>query len=274
MESLVFQDWAILIFSLMALGSLSGFLAGLLGIGGGTVLVPGLFYLFSFLGFEQSVLMHMAVGTSLAIIVPTGLSSARSHMARGAVDFKILKNIGSGIFIGAILGSILADSMSTSGLKLVFASASVVLAGIMVSNPGKFFMFERGLVQPFAGLAGLFAGVIASLMGIGAALLTVPYMSICSVKIHRAIGTSSALGLTVSIPAALTFIVMGWSVDIRPPLSLGYVNLPAWFLIMVMAALFAPLGAKVAHSVSVGKMRKGFAVFMVLVAAKLVMDLV
>lgn len=274
MESLLFHDWAILILSLMALGSLSGFLAGLLGIGGGTVLVPGLFYLFSYLGFEQGVLMHMAVGTSLAIIVPTGLSSARAHMKRSAVDFRVFKNIGIGIFVGAISGSVIADGLSTEALKLFFAVASVILAAIMVGHPARFLNFERGTDQPFAGFAGVFSGAVASLMGIGAALLTVPYMSICKVDIHRAIGTSAALGLTVSIPATIGFVIMGWGAALRPPLSLGYVNVPAWALIMIMAALIAPLGARAAHSIPVEKMRKGFAVFMVLVAIKLVADII
>lgn len=272
MESFLFADWVVLFLGLMALGSVSGFFAGLLGIGGGTILVPGLYYTFSALGFPSDHLMHMAVGTSLAIIVPTGLSSARSHFKHGAVDFDLVKNIGIGLFIGAAAGSVVADSLSTESLKMFFATMTVLLAVLMFAHPERFFVFERGLTQPYAGVSGAGAGVIASLMGIGAASLTVPYMSLCKVNIHRAIGSSAALGLTVSIPATIGFIVMGWGEALRPPLSLGYVNVPAWAVIMVMSALVAPLGALAAHSVSVKKMRIGFAAFLVFVAIKMVSD--
>lgn len=272
MDMFVLYDWIILSCLLAALGLFSGFLAGLLGIGGGVVLVPGLYFLFSYLGFDSSVLMHVAVGSSLAIIVPTGLSSVNAHMKRGCVDFNLFKNIGSGIFIGAILGALWAGTLSTESLKIFFACTSVVLAALVVFNLEKYLNFERGVYQPFTGFFGFLFGVVASLMGIGAASLSVPYMTICRVDIRRAIGTASALGLTVSIPAAVVFIVSGWGEALRPPMSLGYINIPAWAIITLAAVLSAPLGARVAHSIPVTLVRNYFAVFMVVVAVKMIVS--
>lgn len=272
MESFLFMDWAVLLFGLMALGSVTGFFAGLLGIGGGAILVPGLYYTFFYLGFPQNHLMHIALGTSLAVIVPTAISSARAHYMRKSVDLNLVKNIGVGIFFGAIIGAFLADQMSTEFLKVFFACATLILAVLMVSNPVQFICFKRGLSQPFAAIFGLGSGVVASLMGIGAASLTVPYMSMCRVEIHRAIGTASALGLMISVPATLTYMFTGWEEAFLPPLSIGYVNAPAWFVIMIMSILFAPLGAYVAHKIRVQNMRKVFAVFLILVATKMILD--
>ncbi len=266
------MDWAALIFGLMCLGAFAGFLAGFFGIGGGAVLVPGLFYMFGALGFAPDALMHMAVGTSLAIIVPTGLASARAHHQRGHIDFQLLRRIGAGVLIGAIFGSFGAQYLDGAGLSLVFAVAIVGLALIMLANPARFFAFERATAQPFASLAGLVIGGVSSLIGIGGATLSVPYMSIGRVPIHRAIGTAAALGLVISVPASIGFMITGWGADLRPPLSLGYISVPAWVIIIAISTWFAPLGAAAGHKLPVHVLRRVFAVFMVLVAIKMTFE--
>lgn len=266
MDSLALPEWIVLLAALMALGGVAGFLAGLLGIGGGAILVPGLFYIFTAPGFEDTALMHMAVGTSLAVIVPTGLVSARAHMKRGAVDFDLVRQIGPGIIAGALAGTVLADHLAGETLKIIFAAAIIFLAMLMVYDPSRLFNFERGLHQPFAASAGGVIGLISTLIGIGGATLSVPWMSMNKVAIHRAIGTAAALGLVIAVPAAIGFVVIGWGEAGRPPFSLGYVSAPAWAAIVLVSALAAPLGAATAHNVPVDLMRKGFAMFMVVVA--------
>ena len=262
-------DWVFLIVSLIGLGAVAGFLAGLLGIGGGVVLVPGLYAIFSLLGFHSPYLMHIAVGTSLAIIVPTGFSSARSHWKKGAVDLELVRQIGSGIFIGVILGTLVISGLSGDTLKMIFASAILILALIMLFNPARFELVSQMPKQPVPGLAGVVIGGISTLIGIGGATLSVPFMSLCKVPIHRAIGTAAALGLVISVPATLGSILIGWSEPSRLPLSLGFVNVAAWLCIIPVSVMVAPLGAWAAHKVPVKALKRGFAVFMIVVSIKM-----
>lgn len=262
-------DWAVLILSLIGLGAFAGFLAGLLGIGGGVVLVPGLYAIFTLLGFQSDYLMHVAVGTSLAIIVPTGFSSARSHWKKGAVDMNLVRQIGIGIFIGVVIGMVVIGRLSSENLKMIFASAILILAMIMVFNPARFQIVDRVPGQPWSGLAGVVIGGISSLIGIGGATMSVPFMSLCKVPIHRAIGTASALGLVISIPATIGAVIVGWGQDVGLPLSLGFVSVPAWVCIIPVSVTVAPFGAWAAHKLPVKIMKHGFAVFMVLVSLKM-----
>lgn len=262
----------VLIPALAALGVLAGFLAGLLGIGGGIVLVPGLYYIFTTLGFDPAFMMHMAVGTSLAVIVPTGLSSARAHWRREAVDLSLVLRLGAGVVIGVALGTLAADQLSGVLLKAVFAFAIMGLAGVMVSNPARYTIWDAVPGQPWAGLAGIFIGGLSTLLGIGGATISVPYMSMHKVPIRRAVGTAAALGLVVAVPGMLGFMLIGLDAGGLPPFSLGYINGLAWAVIVPFSVLAAPLGAKVAHALPVEYLRRVFAVFMILVAARMLMD--
>lgn len=258
-----------LLFMLLALGACAGFLAGLLGIGGGAVLVPGLFYIFNFLGFPAEPLMHMAVGTSLAIIVPTGLSSVRAHWRKGAVDVSLVIRIGGGIVAGVCFGTVLASWLSGQSLKLIFAITLSVLAVFMIAGPDRFKGSHVFPSQPWPSFAGFVIGGVSSLIGIGGATMSVPYMSVYGIPIHRAIGTAAALGLLISIPAALGFMWTGWLVEGRPLGSIGYVHLPAWACVIAASVMCAPLGAKVSHKIPVGMLRNIFAAFMIIVALKM-----
>ncbi len=257
---------------LLSLGVVAGFLAGLLGVGGGIVLVPGLFYILSIvqadMGFDPSYIMHICVGTSLAIIVPTGLSSARAHYRRDAVDFDLVRRIGVGIVIGVLFATYVVGGFDGRTLKMIFAGALPIFAALMVMGRAIFQTDgARESASPVRhGLAGVLIGTLSTMIGIGGATLSVPYMSMSGVKMHRAVGTASALGLVIAVPASVGFAVIGWGQANLPPLSIGYVNIMAWACVIPASVLVAPIGAMVAHKIQVKPLRIGFAVFMVLVS--------
>lgn len=255
---------------LLSLGAVSGFLAGLLGVGGGIVLVPGLFFSLSALGFPPDHIMHVAIGTSLAIIIPTGMSSARAHWKRGGVRMDLVRKIGVGIVFGVICGTFIADQISGATLNLVFAVSLFFLAAIMVTDPSRVKLADEVPGQPWPAMMGGLIGLLSTLMGIGGATISVPYMTLCRVPIHQAIGTAATLGLIISIPAALGFALIGVGQDHLPPFSLGYVNLLAFALVVPTAVLAAPWGAAAAHKVPVKALRRVFAGFITLVAARMI----
>jgi len=259
-----------LIISLVCLGAFAGFLAGLLGVGGGIVLVPGLYYIFTYLqpnyGFDAAHIMHICVGTSLAIIVPTGLSSARSHHKKSSVDFDLIRFIGGGIIVGVVCGTWVASFLDAKSMKIIFASTILALAGMMVLGNTRF-KVNAGQATPFKNvIAGYFIGGLSTLIGIGGATLNVPYMSMHNVPMHRAVGSASAMGVIIAVPASIGFILIGLGLDNLPPFSIGYVSALAWLSITPISVMVAPIGAHVAHKISVKKLKVIFAVFMVLVA--------
>lgn len=269
MDVLSAAEWGMLAAFLLALGGVAGFLAGLLGIGGGVVLVPGLYFGLKYMGFESGALMHVAVGTSLAVIIPTGLSSARAHWKRGAVRLDLVRQIGPGILLGVAAGTVIAGYTPEAGMTLLFAFALSALAVVMVVNPARFSPFADMPRRLWMGVSGVVIGVFSSLMGIGGATISVPWLALCRVPMHTAVGTASALGLVIAIPAALGFILIGWSVPGLPPFSLGYINFLAWPLIIPASVLAAPWGARLAHNVSVERLRIFFAVFLVVIALRM-----
>jgi uncharacterized membrane protein YfcA len=267
------QTIVLLIVALAALGCVAGILAGLLGIGGGIVLVPGLLYIFQAMGMDSESLIHVCVGTSLALIIPNGLMSARSHWKKDAVDMSLVKLIGVGVLIGVAIGTVIADNLAGPTLQVVFACAVVVLAILMVADPSRFKLFSSMPKNPWPSVAGVGIGSLSSLIGIGGGTLSVPFMTLCTVPIHRAIGTASALGVVIAVPGTLGFILIGLEEAGRPPLSLGYVNTLAWLLILPTSLLSVKLGVWMAHKAPVKMMKRIFAVFLVIVAAKMWMDI-
>ncbi|QQG36784.1 MAG: sulfite exporter TauE/SafE family protein [Micavibrio aeruginosavorus] len=263
-------EWGLLIAFLLSLGGAAGFLAGLLGIGGGLVLVPGLYFGLKALGFESAALMHVAVGTSLAVIIPTGMSSARAHWKRGVVRLDLVRKLGGGVLLGVAGGTLVASRIDEHGMTLFFALALAALAVLMLLNPARFSPLQDVPRQPWIGLSGVGIGIFSSLMGIGGATISVPWMSMCRVPMHTAVGTASALGLVIAVPAAAGFILIGWGQEGLPPFSLGYINFLAWPLIIPASVLAAPWGARLAHSVSVERLRRFFAAFLVVIAGKMI----
>jgi uncharacterized membrane protein YfcA len=278
MSDFMMMDWALLLSGMFALAATAGFLAGLLGIGGGLVLVPGLYFVFTSLGFDGPDIMHLAIGTSLSTIVATGLSSARSHHKRGNVAFDLVKKIGIGMVIGVGIGTTIAAAVSGLWLQIFFAVTLVLLAGLMRINPEKITMMKQVPHQPWPAVAGTGIGIISTLMGIGGAALNVPYMTLNNVPIHKAIGSASTMGLCVAFPGAIGFIVIGLLAPEHgtgfPPFSFGYVNLVALAVIIPVTVLFAPLGVRVGHSLSIKKMRQVFSIFMIIIAVRMIFEVV
>ena len=222
---------ALLLLLMLGTGVVAGLLAGLLGVGGGIVIVPILFLVFELLDFPEGIAMHVAVATSLATIVPTSIASARAHHAKGNVDAALLRRWAPWVALGAAAGGVLASGLDGEQLKLVFGVVALAVALNMASPK----VLVLGSALPASGAAqGAMAGGIglfSSLMGIGGGTLTVPTLSMFSFPAHRAVGTASAFGLVIAVPAVIGFVWAGWAEPGRPPFSLGYVNLVAACLI-------------------------------------------
>lgn len=250
-------------------GSLAGLMAGLMGVGGGIVIVPGLYFILTYMGYSDDWVMHVAIGTSLATIIPTGLSSSYAHWRRGSVDFSILRQWVPGIVLGVGVGGYLAGLLDGLLLQRVFA---VILVGVSVLMFfGRPDIALRKSLPNFTAMVmiGVCVGALSALMGIGGATLSVPIMILCSVAAHKAIGTASAIGVAIAIPGTLSFMLIGWNVPGLPPLSLGYVSVPAMLAIIPFSVAFAPLGARLAHYLPVGMLRKVFGGFLCLIALRM-----
>lgn len=254
------------------IGVIAGLLAGLLGIGGGLVIVPMLVYVLGTQGVAPEIVMHIALATSMASIIFTSISSFMAHHKRGAVQWLVVRRIVLGILSGSFLGSCIAANMSTSFLKVFFGIFLYVVASQMLLNkkpkasrelPGIFGMFGAGNI----------IGSISSLVGIGGGTLSVPFMAWCNIPLHKAIGTSAAIGLPIAIAGTLGYIANGLGVDNLPPLSIGYVNLPALLGISLVSVLFAPLGVKLAHSLPVPRLKKVFAFLLFIVGTRMLATL-
>lgn len=258
-----------LIAALAASAILAGLLAGLLGVGGGIVLVPVLFWILSVTAFPPDITMHMAVATSLATIVFTSVTSARSHDRRGAVDRGLLRLWGPGIVAGAFAGGVAAKFIDAGGLKAVFGVVSLVVAAnlatprTLVIAPA--LPAARAPNWAMAAVTGLFS----ALMGIGGGTLSVPLLAAFSVDIRRAVGTAAAFGFLIAVPATLGFVISGWGAPGRPPLSVGYVNLAAAAVILPFSTGAAPLGARLGHRVDPLWIRRVFAVFLFITAIRM-----
>ncbi len=259
--------------ALLAAGGVAGVLAGLLGIGGGIVMVPALYQVFALLGIDEAVRMHAAVGTSLAVILPTGLSSARAHWKRGAVDPSVLRAWGPWVVVGVALGTGLATVLGGRALTGLFAVVAFLMA-IRLFTGSEDKALRDGLPPaPWSPAIGLGIGAISALLGIGGGTFSVPAQVMCGRPIRRAVGTAAAIGLIIALPGAVGFAVTGLGLDGRPPLSVGYVNLLGFACLVPASVAAAPLGARLAHALDPDLLRKGFAVFLLTVGGRMVYGL-
>lgn len=262
------------VLGMLATGVVSGIAAGLLGIGGGAVIVPALSNALLLMGYDAEVVQHVAVGTSLAIIIPTGIMSARSHHKRGAVDVAVLKLWAPLIVIGTFVGGLMAGWYPGNVLRVVFAVMAFIIAANII------FSFQTRLMGHLKGsslthrISAFIVGYISSLMGIGGGSLTVPTLVAFGENMHKAVGTSAAIGVAIAISGTAGFLISGWGVDNLPPLSIGYVNLVALALVGVLAALCAPIGAALAHRMEQKTLKYVFAAFLVLVGANMLWKVV
>ncbi len=258
----------IMLFGLyLGLGALAGTLAGLFGIGGGLVIVPVLIFSFGLQGVNPDVAAHLAVGTSLATIVFTSLSSVRSHHRKQGVRWDIFRPMTAGIVLGAILGAWTASLLSGPALELIIGVFVILVALKMLLdvNPG-----AGRAVPGTVGLAGAGAGIgwASAIFGIGGGTLTVPFLSWCNVRMQQAVGTSAACGLPIAIAGALTNIATGWRQPELPELSLGFIYLPALVGIVVTSVFFARFGADLAHRLDAQLLKRIFAVVLILVGIR------
>lgn len=250
------------------LGAAVGFFAGLLGVGGGGIMVPMLTTFFLAQGFPQSQVVHMALGTSMAAIVLTSVSSLRAHHAHGAVRWDIVRLITPGILLGTFGATFIASRVDTLPLAIFFVVFMGYVSIQMLLNikpkPSRELPGAAGMSA-----AGLGIGGISALVAIGGGSLSVPFMTWCNVKMQNAIGTSAAIGLPIALAGTVGYLVNGWGAPDMPSLTFGYVYLPALVLVSLVSTFFAPLGAKLAHRLPVAMLKKVFAGLLVLLCAKM-----
>lgn len=256
----------------LGVGAGAGILAGLLGVGGGVVIVPALVFAFTGLGYPAEHIMHLALGTSLASIMFTSISSFRAHHKRGAVLWNVVKAITPGIIVGTYAGSYVASMLSTSFLKGFFVAFLYWVSIQMLLN------IKPKPKRALPGTPGMFAagstiGVVSSLVGIGGGSLSVPFMTLCNIPMHTAVGTSAAIGFPIAVAGAVGYLVNGLSAQGLPPMSIGYISLPALIGVAGMSVLTAPLGAKLAHALPVDKLKKIFALLLIITATRMLVSL-
>ena len=252
----------ILVLELLLLGCCTGFLAGLLGIGGGMLMVPFLTVIFSNRGVEAGLALKMAVATAMATILFTSISSVRAHHARGAVRWDLVKALAPGIVAGGLLsGAGLFAVIKGNALGLLFAGFVGFSATQMLLDrkpqPGRQMPGALG-----AGAAGAGIGLVAGLVGAGGAFMSVPFMVWCNVAIHNAVATSAALGFPIALSSTAGYVIAGWGMPSPLPGTLGYLSLPALGVLALASVLMAPHGARAAHRLDTKRMKKVFAVLL------------
>ncbi len=256
----------------LALGAFAGVLAGLLGVGGGIIIVPVLTFLFTAQGLPAPYIAHLALGTSLATIIFTSMSSLRAHHGRGAVEWRVVRRISAGIVAGTLAGSWVAAQMSTRSLKIFFVAFLYYVAIQMLLNirpkPSRQLPGPAGML----GVGGII-GAISSLVGIGGGSLSVPFMVWCNMSMHNAIGTSAAIGLPIALAGAIGYMANGFAATSLLPWSVGFVYLPALAGIALASVATAPLGARLAHSLPVSGLKKTFALLLIVMGTKLLSGL-
>ena len=269
METLDINEIINLLLVLSIAASVAGFMAGLLGVGGGIIIVPALYYAFTVLDFDIATRMHLSVGTSLAIIIPTSIISTKTHMEYDAVDFKLIKSFGIFILFGVIGGTFLAVNLKTPAFVLFFS--------IMAFIVGLFFIFfrEQLLKNPkmisdsAKNISGVIIGFISVLLGIGGGSLMVPFMRTFGYDIRRSIGTAAGVGFLIAVFGTITMITGGKIVDnINTPYSLGYVNLLGFLVFVPVTMLMARVGAKAVYKIDKNILSKIFGIFLIIVSIR------
>ncbi|MGA9409999.1 MAG: sulfite exporter TauE/SafE family protein [Roseobacter sp.] len=257
---------------LMVVGAFAGVLAGLLGVGGGIVLVPAFYYVFVTLGYESAQLMQLCVATSLATIIVTSIRSLSSHNKKSAVEWPILRGWGPGIAVGAAVGVLVVAQLETVTLQIIFGGLAFSVGLYMALGKAHWRLGEslptgltRALISPWI-------GGLSVLIGVGGGSFGVPLMTLHGVPIHRAVGTAAGFGLLIAVPSVIGFFLVDIPQAVRPPFTIGSVNLAAFAIIVGMTLLTAPLGARLAHRLDPAVLRRVFAVFLLLVAANMLRE--
>ena len=261
-----------LIAGLIGAGVLAGLVAGMLGAGGGVVTVPAMALVFQILGFSPEIYHHVAVGTSLAIIIAIGTTSALAHHRHGAVMLDIVRLWAPYIITAALAGGLMARLYSGGMLRVIFGIVALFVAINILLPVQQRLMGQLSDSRITHRIVAVIVGYVSALMGIGGGSLSVPSLVAFGHKMHKSVGTGAALGVLIAVPGAIGFIVSGWNVEGLPPFSIGYINLPAFILIGMSASIVAPMGAALAHRLDQRHLKAGFAIFLFAVGVRMIVQ--
>ena len=269
MENLNFAEIINLLTVLSISAAVAGFMAGLLGVGGGIIMVPALYYAFTILDFEIVTRMHLSVGTSLAIIIPTSIISTKTHMEYDAVDFKMVKTFGVLIVLGVLFGTFLAVSLKTPALVLFFAVFSCFVGLFFIFLREKLVESPKTISNTIKNISGLFIGFISVPLGIGGGSLMVPFMRTFGYDIRKSIGTAAAVGFLIAISGTTTMIISGKIIDnVNSPFSIGYINLLGFAVFVPVTMVMARIGARVVYKINKKLLSRIFGCFLLMVSAR------
>jgi uncharacterized membrane protein YfcA len=255
---------------LLAAAGVGGILAGVFGVGGGTVFVPVLDYVLSLMGVDPAIRTHIAVGTSLAVIVPTSISSYISHRRADKVDMDVLSKYIIAVPFGVVLGSLIAADISSYVLRVVFAIIVIIVALKLIFDQPHWRLGKDLPSKPITFAVGTVIGLLSTLMGIGGGVLNNTFMTLYNRPVHQAVATSSGVGVLIAIPATIGFILAGWGEPNLPEFTLGFVHWLAVLIIIPITIYTAPIGARLAHGIEKQKLALCFGVFLLFVAAKFI----
>ena len=249
-----------------------GFFAGLFGIGGGLISVPFLYYLFSSFGVDNTYIMHLAVGTSFSIIIPTSIVSVMTHHKFKAVDFNIVKTYGMFVIIGVIFGTIFAVSLKTKPLVLFFSIIVFILAFYLLFLKEKKINIKLTIKLSSQIFFGFIAGFISAPMGIGGAVMNVPILKFFGYSINNAIGSAAAIGFLIALFGATGFLISGSYLDVNLPLSIGFLNIPAFLIFIPITTFMARIGARTVHRIDKQRISKYFGIFLIVIGSKFLFE--
>ena len=263
------QNQIIFILTIMAVSAVvTGFMAGFFGIGGGLIMVPILFYIFSFAGIEQAFIMHLALGTSFSIIIPTSIISTMTHMKFKAVDFSIVKTFGAFVAIGVVFGTVFAVSLKTSSLVLFFSIMTMLFSLYFLTAKEKINPKPRKINLIYRVICGFLSGFLSAPMGIAGGVINTPVLKMFGYPIKVAIGCSAAVGFVIAFIGAIGFAVSGSYLNINIPLSLGFVNVPTFLIFVPITTYMAKIGAESVHKFNKKLIGKLFGFYLFIVACR------
>ena len=269
MEVLNVSEIVNLLIVLSIAASIAGFMAGLLGVGGGIIIVPALYYAFTVLDFDIATRMHISVGTSLAIIIPTSIISAKTHMEHKAVDINLVKSFGIFIVLGVIGGTFLAVNLRTSDFILFFSIMAFIVGLFFIFLRDKFLENPKKIKDSIKNISGVGVGFISVLLGIGGGSLMVPFMRTFGYDIRKSIGTASAIGILIAISGTITMIAGGKIINnVSTPFTLGYINLFGFIVFVPVTMLMARIGAKAVYKIDKKLLSKIFGSFLIIVSIR------
>ena len=269
MEILNSSELINLLIVLSSAAAVAGFMAGLLGVGGGIIMVPALYYAFTVLDFDIVTRMHLSVGTSLAIIIPTSIISTKTHMEYDAVDFKMVKSFGIFILLGVIAGTFLAESLKTPTLVLFFSIFAFVVGLFFIFVREKLMENPKKISDFVKNISGVIIGFISVPLGIGGGSLMVPFMRTFGYDIRKSIGTAAAVGFLIAVTGTITMIIGGKLIDnVITPFSIGYINLLGFVVFVPVTMIMARLGAKAVYKIDKKLLSKIFGIFLLIVSVR------